>query len=170
MNKSSLVTESIEQLHAMLARELKQQERYADQGKSNMVEFVEAEYINPIREAIDTYSTNPNLDNAQVGDHVTELLYSDQHSMTIVERTANRIVATRDNVERLTEPTIIPGGFAGHCTNQRSIKYRCTSNPDGARVVFTRRKNGEYIKQGCSIKSRSGRIMNGSHEFYDYNF
>ena len=106
--------------------------------------------------------------NPQVGDGVTIKGYSDCKACTVIKRTKSSIVIQRDSVERLDAPIITPGGFAGHCSNQREIRYNCTPNPQGYTETYTRRNNGKWVRKGDTKKGTS--VFMGKHEFYDYNF
>ena len=67
------------------------------------------------------------------------------------------------------KPNIIPGGFAGHCTNQRSLKYEFIRNLKGSIYKFGFRDNGRWCQCGdhCSNPTTLGK---GWRAFYDYNF
>ena len=67
------------------------------------------------------------------------------------------------------KPNIIVGGFAGHCTNQRKLKYDITRNTEGSITKFGLREDGRWCQCGdhCSRPTRLGR---GWRAFYDYNF
>lgn len=109
------------------------------------------------------------IDNTKVGDHVTECLYSDRISYTVVKKTAKTIVVQKDFQEidkDKWKPEIIPGGFAGHCTNQSEQVWKVESNPNGALERFHANKNGFYKTKYSSRRD----VILGAHPFYDYNF
>ena len=63
------------------------------------------------------------------------------------------------------KPEFIPGGFAGHCTNQRGLKYDFETNPDSMVIRIRLRKDGKW-------HSKFGRHIPTDHPiaFDDYNF
>ena len=111
-----------------------------------------------------------------VGDRCSYSYHTDIHPATVVEvkRNGREVVVRTDNAELAEgeKPEIIVGGFAGHCTNQRELKYDITENPDGALVTLVLRKwRGRYVwthknnnPDGCQ------RLTAGWRKFYDYNF
>ena len=94
--------------------------------------------------------------------------YSDVTPFEVVRVVSEKCLEVREMDAELApgeRPEIIPGGFAGHCTNQRSLKYTITSNPEN-RVVRIRLgkkgwKDAHGHKYGLSDKPV---------RFYDYNF
>ena len=91
-----------------------------------------------------------------------------------------RIVARMD-AAKLSEgwkPEIIPGGFAGHCTNQRSQTYEYQPDPAGAMVTVTLRRWTDeegnerrlWKRAGIGTREQGGSVRAGRHKFYDYNF
>jgi hypothetical protein len=105
----------------------------------------------------------------EVGDGVTLHLWSDSHACTVIARTATTLTIQRDKatLDPNFKPEWIPGGFAGHCTNQDEQTYTYEADP-----------NGEIYK--CRWSEKYGRFQSGSdgsmkitlgrREFYDYNF
>ena len=107
----------------------------------------------------------------QIGDKAHVLYYSDIKPCTVIKRTKKFVWVQSDNY-KLAEgerPNIIPGGFAGHCTNQRSLKYEFTRNHKGSIYKFGFRENGRWCQCGdhCSNPTTLGK---GWRAFYDYNF
>jgi len=112
----------------------------------------------------------------EVGDQVHQNWYSDVTPATVVEvkRNGREVTIQADNYELAEgeKPNIIAGGFAGHCTNQRGLKYNITRNEKGRLTTFTLRKwRGRYCwtakdgrPDGCQ------RIAKGWIAYYDYNF
>lgn len=107
--------------------------------------------------------------NPQVGDGVTYSLFTDCLAHTVIYRSGARIVIQRDKVKRLDRPEFVPGGFAGHCTNQREIRWEYSRNPKGRTETFTRRKNGNWVRKGEKMNT-GVRLFMGRHEYYDFNF
>lgn len=93
--------------------------------------------------------------------------YTDVHPYEVVRVVSAKCVVLREMRAKLAEgekPQIIPGGFAGHCTNQRELKYDITSM-DGEPVRARLRKNGQWhSKHGRHVPSDKPLY------FYDYNF
>ena len=56
------------------------------------------------------------------------------------------------------------GGFSAICTNQNEQEYTYEKDPNGSTIrAFWSEVNGCYMHDGC-------KVINGRHEFYDYNF
>lgn len=105
-----------------------------------------------------------------VGMGVTGKVYTDCDALTItrVSKSGKVFWATRDTATLLPgwKPEIIPGGFAGYCTNQYSQEYTYTSNPDGREIRFTFGKDGKW-----KCKKHYGEVTLGVRRaFRDYNF
>jgi hypothetical protein len=113
-----------------------------------------------------TFTTN--LKGLPEGEYMTETMYSDTVPYKVVGRTATTITLQEVEVERDPEwtPNIIPGGFAGHCTNVREQTWLYAGL--GQRKVTVRlvkfgsKKAWGY--KGCMF------IANGAVRKYDYNF
>jgi len=111
-----------------------------------------------------------NINNIEVGCHITECVYTDCISYTVTKINKRFIEAQKDFQEIDREnwkPEVIPGGFAGHCTNQSSQKWIVSKNPNGGKTRFS------IDQKTGNLKSRGYRYFNitlGSHPFYDYNF
>ena len=101
-----------------------------------------------------------------IGEGVHELWHTDIHSWTVIDMSASAKTLTiqRDKATRLDDPEIVPGGFSGRCTNNRSIKYNIEPDPAGQVTKARLRKDGRYYTTG------GRRIEPGRFEFYDYNF
>jgi len=102
-------------------------------------------------------------DNVEVGVGVTLHGWSDCVPYTIVRISGQRVYIQKDTATRLTEPIIIPGGFAGVCVNNADIKYDITPNPDGRIMCLYPKKTGAYYYQNKPVTI-------GRNYFYDYNF
>jgi hypothetical protein len=60
---------------------------------------------------------------------------------------------------------VIPGGFAGHCTNQHELKYIIEPDPAAPVVRARKHKDGRfYSKFGRHV------LADKPIYFYDYNF
>lgn len=93
--------------------------------------------------------------------------YSDIHPYEVVASTA-KTISVRSMGYKLAEgqkPNIIPGGFAGHCTNQRELVYVFWTEPDMPVIKAYLRKDGHY-------HSAFGKhVLNDKPvAFYDYNY
>lgn len=94
--------------------------------------------------------------------------YTDVRPFEVVRVISGMTIELREMNAKLAEgekPEFIPGGFAGHCTNQRILKYDITSNPEAPVIRARLRKNGQW-------HSKLGRhvISDAPRYFYDYNF
>lgn len=98
----------------------------------------------------------------KIGMGATELLYSDRRAVTIVEVSWNKktIVVQRDNAERTDNLGMTDCGQA----------YRYSANPNGARYVYTLRKNGAYVRAGESLKGGTVLLVGERDEYYDFSF
>ena len=112
----------------------------------------------------------------KVGDRANERGYTDVRPCTVVkvERNGSRVIVRSDKFERNkdSKPEFVPGGFAGHCTNQHEIKYDISEDLNGYEAAYTLRKwRGRYCwtAAGCSPDGRN-QIGKGWRAFYDYNF
>lgn len=104
---------------------------------------------------------------AKVGDGATICLWSDRHAGTIIKVTKSTITVQRDKatLDPNWKPEFIPGGFAGHCTNQEDQTYTYERNPKGETYTFHWSKKYNCYGQPGNLKAIKGR-----REFYDYNF
>ena len=129
-----------------------------------------------------------------IGDGATEIMYSDRKAGTIIAISKNgkKVTFQRDVATRLTKPEFIPGGFAGHCTNNDAIEYSYAPDPDGYTTTYSLRTlyaSGGYIITKAKYdpsnpvhtfrqrwvrvgeSARGGQSLSeGRHEHYDYNF
>lgn len=102
-----------------------------------------------------------------VGQFANERGYSDTTPWEIVavSKSGKSITVRSMNYEmdpNGPKPEIIPGGFAGHCTNQHEVEWICTTDPDG----YTR--TIRLSDRGWD----KGRFHVSDHpvRFYDFNF
>ena len=104
-------------------------------------------------------SNNPTV--PVVGMGATIIGYTDRNPATVVEISKNgkTLTVQMDDAKRTDA-----NGMS------ESQSYEFTSNPDGAKRVYTLRKNGQWIAQGDSIKN-GGRIQLGHRsKYYDFSF
>jgi hypothetical protein len=103
-----------------------------------------------------------------VGMGATKRLYSDAHACEViaVSKTGHKIAVRQLKAERdpSWKPDFTPGGFVGHTSNDRSLKYRYSSNPEGCVMHVFRNKLGIYKSGGCFI------CLGVANEYYDSNF
>ena len=94
--------------------------------------------------------------------------YSDVYPFEVVKVVSDKTIEIREMDAERDESVKLewaPGGFAGHCINQRDQKWFIKSNPENP-VIRIR-----LSKQGW--KDRHGRKFGLSEKpvrFYDYNF
>lgn len=105
--------------------------------------------------------------NAKVGEGATVNLWSDKHAATIIRITKSSITVRLDKaiLDPDFKPEIIPGGFAGHCTNQNEQTYKY--EPDEKGTEYTFRWSKKFCRYGTPGNPT---LSKGRHEFYDYNF
>jgi hypothetical protein len=115
----------------------------------------------------------------QPGDGITVAVWTDADAYTVVRVTRTRIVARMDDATLDGwKPEIIPGGFAGHCTNQSSQRYTYSPNPQGRLVTVTLRRwkdeegneRRKWKAKGYATHPQGGSARAGRHKFHDYNF
>ena len=105
--------------------------------------------------------------NPEVGDKAAVYYFTDVQPCTVIKRTKKFVTVQMDDykLNKDSKPEIIPGGFAGHCTNQKDQKWDIVSNKDVPTVRARLRKDGYYHSaHGKHLLSESPR------KFYDYNF
>lgn len=109
--------------------------------------------------------TQTNIKGLPEGKYFTEIGYSQKYPWAEVGRTAKTVKLARVIVERDPDwkPNIIPGGFAGHCTNQDEQKWVFYKISDDPRITIRQTKLG-WSRKG--VKFIGGR----ADHFYDYNF
>lgn len=115
-----------------------------------------------------------------VGDGLTVSLWTDADAYTIIKKTASTMILRRDmaTLNPSFKPEIIPGGFAGHCTNQSDQTYAYEPDPQGHEIKITLRhwKDSEgntrrvWKRAGVGIRESGGSVSVGRRKFHDYNF
>lgn len=102
----------------------------------------------------------------EVGDGCTLVYFTDKEAYTVIRKTKTMIVMQRDRAikDPNFKPEWIPGGFSAHCLNNEDQKYTYERDEDGSVIkAYWHESEGCYMHQGC-------KVINGRHEFYDYNF
>ena len=95
--------------------------------------------------------------------------YSDVNPFEVVRVISDKTIEVREmDAERDESVQLewVPGGFAGHCVNQREQKWLITSNPSNSILRIRLSKTGVW-------KDKRGRRFGLSDKpikFYDYNF
>lgn len=143
--------------------ERKENEQGLTWYKENVKDLIDRQdYCKDLIKRIERYNVN-------VGDGVTICLYSDKHACTVIKRTAKTITVQRDKaiLNPNFKPQIEVGGFSGHCTNQDEQTYTYERDENGE--ITTYRWSDKYGRY-CGGGDQSITIINGRHEFYDYNF
>ena len=111
-------------------------------------------------------------DSIVVGAGATLKHYTDCDPYTVVEViNENRIVARKckATLSQDFKLNFVPGGFSAHCTNNYEQEYDYIDDLDAPGIVFTKRKNGRWYKEGESSSSSELKI-GYRRKFYDYNF
>jgi len=124
----------------------------------------------------------------EVPEYFTLPIGSDAFPYETVEVISEQTVVVRSMKSKL-DPTWKPdfhiGGFAAHCSNQRSQRYFYESNPNGKTVRLRKKKNPRKIFKGWDDTTQT-RIYNEVYDwgagynvfqptekpykFHDYNF
>lgn len=106
-------------------------------------------------------------DEWMVGKGATVNLFTDRHAYTIIGRTKKTLVLRRCHaiLDKNWKPDFIPGGFAGHVTNNHEQTYSYKENEQGEIVTayWSEKKKGFYVRKVMFVTP-------GRHEFYDFNF
>ncbi|HMS90849.1 MAG TPA: hypothetical protein PKC87_01385 [Candidatus Absconditabacterales bacterium] len=99
----------------------------------------------------------------EIKKYCNQHFYTDVHPWEVVEVINEKKVVIRPMKEiRKTDPIIIPGGFAGHCINNRAIEYDYESIPDAQTMTIKLHKKGWNFGQF--------RMSDEPLYYYDYNF
>lgn len=94
--------------------------------------------------------------------------YSDVTPFEIVRIISDKTIEIREmDAERAFTPEIIPGGFAGHCTNNTESQQQWVITSNTERPVIRAR-----LQKDGSWKSELGKhkLSDKPRKFYDYNF
>lgn len=94
--------------------------------------------------------------------------WSDVYPFEIVKVISEQTIEVRPLEAKLDpnwKPEFVPGGFAGHCTNQSSQKWIYTSVPEAEVTRLRRHKDGLWYYKGSRF-----RLEKEPCKFYDYNF
>ena len=122
----------------------------------------------PVR-AYDAFYTN--VKGLPEGEYLTQTMYSDTSPWVVVSRTDKTITVAPVLTERDPDwtPNIIPGGFAGHCTNQDEQTWLYAGVGEGRLTL--RLKKSRYCGSDKLWGSKGYEfIANGAVRRYDYNF
>ena len=106
------------------------------------------------------------------GEYMTQTMYSDTTPWKVIGRTATTVKLQEVLVERDPnwKPEIVPGGFAGHCTNQDEQTWLYAGL--GQQTTTVRLVKSRYYGSDKLWRSpQAGEfIANGARRKYDYNF
>ena len=108
--------------------------------------------------------TATNIKGLPEGKYWTEYGYSQSYPWVEVKRTAKTVTLAPVKTERDPDwkPEIIPGGFAGHCTNQQEQTWLYDGVSEGRTVI-------RLTKNGWKRKNTKF-VQDVAKYFYDYNF
>jgi len=97
-----------------------------------------------------------------------QLGYTDVYPFEVIRKVSEKCLEIRGmsaELEQSWKPDFIPGGFAGHCTNQRDQKWIITSD-ESARIFRIRLgKKGWKCRDGNRFT-----LADEARKFHDYNF
>lgn len=165
MKKSELLQAELKELQA-------QQEQIGDKIKNSNDKAERLKYLGVGIRYLDKETELKTLiaieqrREVNVGDGVTVCLYSNRHAGTVIKKNKRSITIQYDKavMDENFKPEFVTGGFAGHCTNQNEQTYTYERDPNGRIEAYCwSEKYGAYRKGNIII-------INGRHEFYDYNF
>ena len=109
--------------------------------------------------------TKTNIKNLPEGQYFTEIGYSQTYPWKATRETRTTITLQKVAVlpDPEWKPDFLPGGFAGHCTNQSEQTW-LYGGLTQEKVTIRKNKKGAWVHKGV-------RFMEGvAREFYDYNF
>ena len=113
--------------------------------------------------------------------YINYTLFTDVEPYEVIEMNAK---GTRAKVRKLNakldptwKPEWVPGGFAGHCTNNREQRWVFSEDPEGEvrqmslRLKNTAAEHWQFVGEPTSrcIGSK-GRLSDQPRKFHDYNF
>jgi hypothetical protein len=109
-----------------------------------------------------------------IGMGATVFGYSDSSAYTVIKisKSGKKVFLQKDKstLDPNFKPNIIPGGFAGHCTNNYAQEYTYESDSNGHIIEVSLRKNGKWVVKGEPTKGSKGIKFGVRREFFDYNF
>ena len=97
----------------------------------------------------------------EVGMGATILMWSDREAATIVSvsKSGKRIEVQRDHAKRTDNNGL-----------SESQTYEFTPNPEGPRIAYTLRKNGQWVREGESMKGGQRLRVGSRDHYYDFSF
>ncbi len=102
-----------------------------------------------------------------VGTGVTQLFYTDTEPWEVIRVISDKTLEIRHMNSKLDanwKPEIIPGGFAGHCTNNNTQRWNISSNPDGHICRIRLCVDGQWKYKGQRFS------IGKAQRHHDYNF
>lgn len=109
--------------------------------------------------------TRTNIKGLPEGRYFTEIGYSQQYPWMELRRTDKTVTLVKVAVQADPDwkPEIIPGGFAGHCTNQSDQTWLFKGIRPTQTMTIRKTKNG-WSRKGVRF------VEDRAVEFYDFNF
>lgn len=98
----------------------------------------------------------------EVGMGATVLMWTDRHAATITDVSPNgrTVVIVEDNAVRVDSKGMTDSGQ----------EYEFTPGDPAHAQVFTRRKNGAYVRQGEPMNGGTRLLVGYRKHYYDYSF
>lgn len=101
-------------------------------------------------------------------DYANQFGYSDITPYEVVRWVSDKTIEIRE-MDAVQDESVklewAPGGFAGHCINQRDQKWHITNNPENRIIRIRLAKKGWQDKHGRKFGLSAKPV-----KFYDYNF
>lgn len=95
-------------------------------------------------------------------------MYTDVRPYEVIRVISDKTVEVREMTATIDSnfiPEILPGGFAGHCKNNRDQHYTYQSDETAPTIRMRKRKDGKwYSSMGRHV------VADAPRYFYDYNF
>ena len=101
--------------------------------------------------------------------YANRMSYSDITPYEIVRHISAKTIEVREMeyiLDPAWKPEVIPGGFLGHCVNQRSQTYTYASDASRDSVRLRQHKNGMWY----DADGNKFMLAEQPVRFYDYNF
>jgi len=109
--------------------------------------------------------------------YINYRLHTDTEPFEVIELNAAgtraKVRAMKAERDPSWKPEWTPGGYAGHCTNNREQRWACEPDPAAQMRMMTKRKDGYWRFAGEPIASgpgNRGTLEAQPRKFHDYNF
>lgn len=94
---------------------------------------------------------------------------TDRYPFQVIEIVSDITLELREMAATIVpdwKPKFVPGGFAGHCTNNYQQKWVITPSQEGKIVRIRKHRDGKWRDAGGAIYD----LTEKPKHFYDFNF